>query len=151
MIIDTIDHLNRYAVPKAEAILNFIARQDCANLPDGEMLIEGHKLFVRIMSYQPKPAVENRFETHLCYADVQYLASGAEIIQISRSRNLTALTEYDIKEDHQFFEAPDEITDLIVQQGDFTVFYPNEAHRPACSYAGCNELVKKLVFKVKIN
>ena len=39
--------------PKTEAILKFIAEHDCANLPDGEMEIEGRELFVRIMSYVP--------------------------------------------------------------------------------------------------
>ena len=151
MIIDSIENLNRYALPKKDAILKFIAEHDCIHLPDGEIEIEGRQLFVRIMSYIPKPVAENRFETHQIYADLQYLVSGAEIMQTARMKDLTPLTDYDTKGDYRFFEASGVITDLIVQAGEFAVFYPNQAHRPSCSYTGYNGLVKKLVFKIKIN
>ena len=151
MITDNIDHLKRYAVPKTEAILKFIADHDCACLPDGEIEIEGRQLFVRIMSYTPKPAEENRFEIHRVYADVQYLVSGTEIMQTTRLKDSTRLTEYDPRGDYLFLKASGVTTDLIIQAGEFAVFYPNQAHRPSCSYEGYNGLVKKLVFKVKIN
>ncbi|MBF0571501.1 MAG: YhcH/YjgK/YiaL family protein [Candidatus Omnitrophica bacterium] len=150
MITDSIGHLERYAVPKAGAILKFIAGHNCANLPDGEMEIEGRQLFVRIMSYTPKPAQENHFETHLLYTDVQYIVSGAEIMQTARAKDLTPLTDYDTQGDYQFFKVSGGTTsDLIVQADEFAVFYPTEAHRPSCFYEGYKGLVKKLVFKVK--
>jgi YhcH/YjgK/YiaL family protein len=139
------------AMPKSEVILKFIAGHDCARLPDGEMEIQGRDLFVRIMSYTPKPAAENRFETHRVYADVQYVVSGKELMQTAGPNDLTPLTDYDNKGDHQFFKASGATTDLIVQAGEFAVFYPNQAHRPSCSYDGYKGPVKKLVFKVKIN
>ena len=151
MITDSIENLNRYAVPQSEAILEFIAEHDCIHLPDGEVEIQGRQLFVRIMSYVPKLAAENRFETHQIYADLQYLVSGAEIMQTARMKDLTPLTDYDTKGDYRFFEASGGTTDLIVQVGEFAVFYPNQAHRPSCSYKGYSGLVRKLVFKVKIN
>ena len=151
MITDRIDQLTRYALPKAEQILKFIADHDCAHLPDGEIEISGRELFVRVMSYVPKPATENRFEIHRIHADVQYIVSGAEIMQTARLKDLAPLTEYDPKGDYQFFKPSAAISDLIVHAGEFTVFYPNQAHRPSCLYEGHNRLVKKLVFKVKIN
>jgi YhcH/YjgK/YiaL family protein len=151
MITDDINHLKRYAIPKSEAILKFIADHDCAHLPDGETVIQGRDLFVRIMSYTPKPAAENRFETHHIYADVQYLVSGSELMQTARMKDLVPLTDYDNKGDCHFFKATGATNDFIVQAGEFAVFYPTEAHRPSCSYEGYKGLVKKLVFKVKIN
>lgn len=151
MITDNIDQLKRYAVPKTESILKFIADHDCFNLPDGEIEIEGRQLFVRIMSYVPKLSQENRFETHREYADLQYVVSGAEIMQTARLKDLTPSTEYDNKGDYQFFKVSGGISDLIVQAGEFAVFYPNQPHRPSCFYEGYNGRVKKLVFKIKIN
>lgn len=151
MITDSIDHLRRYAVPKSDAILKFIAVHDCAQLPDGEMEIQGRQLFVRIMSYVPKPAAENRFEIHRIYADVQYLVSGAEMMQTARMKDLLSLTDYDPKGDYHFFKATGATTDLIVQAGEFAVFYPDQPHRPSCFYEGYKGMVKKLVFKIKIN
>jgi len=150
MITDKIEHLHRYSVPKTDAILKFIAEHDCAHLPDGEMEIQGRELFVRIMSYTPKPASENRFEIHRIHADVQYLVSGAEIMQTARMKDLSPLSDYDPKGDYHFFKALGVVSDLIVQAGEFAVFYPNQAHRPSCAYEGYKGLVKKLVFKVKI-
>ncbi len=150
MILDNIQQLKRYQVPQTEAILKFIATHDCVNLPDGEMEIDGRNLFVRIMSYAPKPADQNRFETHRINADLQYVAQGIELMQIVPSDALTPATDYDAKGDYQFYTAEKNITDLVVRQGEFTVFYPGEAHRPSCLYQNNKGLVKKLVFKIKI-
>ena len=151
MITDNIDQLKRYAVPKADTILKFIAEHDCTQLPDGEIEIQGRELFVRVMSYIPRTAAENRFEIHHVYADVQYVASGAEIMQIARLKDLTPLAEYDKKGDYHFFKSSGATSDVIVQAGEFAVFYPDQAHRPSCAYEGYKGLVKKLVFKVQIN
>lgn len=152
MITDSIKNLRRYSLPNTDEILKFIAEHDCANLPDGEMEINGRQLFVRIMSYMPKPASENRFEIHRNYADVQYAVTGSELIQTARVKDLTPLTDYDHQGDYQFFKTFDKaIIDLIIHSGEFVVFYPQEAHRPSCAYEGFRGLVKKLIFKVKIN
>lgn len=152
MITDSMDHLRRYALPYTGEILEFIAEHDCVKLPDGEMEIKGRQLFVRMMSYQPKRALDNRFEIHRIYADVQYIVSGEELMQTSRVKDLLSLTDYDPSGDYQFFKTNgDAITDLIVRSGEFAVFYPQEAHRPSCLYEGYKGLVRKLVFKIKIN
>jgi biofilm protein TabA len=151
MICDSIDHLERYAVPKSGAILKFILEHDCLHLPDGELEIEGRELFVRIMTYVPKPAAENTFEAHRRYADVQYLVSGAEVMQTARMKDLTPVSDYDPTGDYHFFKVFGAVSDVVVQEGEFAVFYPEQAHRPSCSYAGHKGPVKKLVFKVKVN
>ena len=151
MITDNIQHLMRYGLPKTEAILKFIADHDCIHLPDGEIAIEGRQLFVRIMSYTPKPASENKFEAHRIYADLQYMAQGAEIMQTARMDDLVPLTEYDPAGDHLFFKTSAATSYFIVKAGEFSVFYPNQAHRPSCAYEAYKGPVKKLVFKIKIN
>ena len=150
MINDKIEHLKRYAVPHGEAFLKFIAGHDCAGLPDGEIAIEGRDLFVKIMSYHTKAAHENKFEIHQQYADIQYIAAGAEIMQTARLNDLETLTAYDPQGDYQFFKYAGPASDLIVKAGEFTVFYPLEPHRTTCAYEGFKGIVKKLVFKVKI-
>jgi len=151
MITDSIDHLKRYAVPKTEAILRFIAEHDCMNLPDGEIEIQGRELFVRVMSYVPKAPEENSFEVHRIYADVQYVVAGVEIMQIACMKDLSILTDYEPQGDYQFFKSTGLSTDLIIGAGEFAVFYPDQPHRPSCIQEGFTGLVKKLVFKVKIN
>jgi len=151
MITDKIDLLMRYAVPQSEAILKFMAKHDCSQLPDGEMEIEGRELFVRIMSYTPKPSSENRFETHQVYADLQYVVSGAEIMQTARLGDLTPSTDYDKVGDYRFYQQTGFVNSIVVGQGEFAVFYPQEAHRPSCLFEAYHGIVKKMVFKIKIN
>ncbi|MDE1921368.1 MAG: YhcH/YjgK/YiaL family protein [Candidatus Omnitrophica bacterium] len=150
MIFDSISQLKRYAVPCSEAILKFIAGHECSLLPDGEIEIQGHKLFVRIMSYVPKAAAENRFETHRIHADVQYVVSGSEIMQTAGLKDLAPLTDYDAQGDYQFFKPAGAVNEFVVGTGEFAVFYPNEPHRPSCSCEDHQGPVKKLVFKVRI-
>ena len=150
MIFDRIKNLNKYSIPKVQAILAFIAANDCAGLPDGEIAIEGKDLFVRVMTYGPKAAAENKFETHQVHADVQYIARGIELVQVARPEDLTPLTDYDVKSDYRFYKADKRITDLVVKEGEFTVFYPGEPHRPSCLYQNEQGKVKKLVFKIRM-
>ncbi|MBF0510714.1 MAG: YhcH/YjgK/YiaL family protein [Candidatus Omnitrophica bacterium] len=152
MIIDTIDNLNRYAIPHLKAIVQFIEEHDCALLPEGEIEINARELFVRVMNYVPKNAVENRFETHQVYADLQYMVQGMEIMQTTRIKNLIPLTEYDDPGDSRFYKLFDNaaFTDLVMAPGEFAIFFPHEPHRPACLYEGYQGLVKKLIFKIKL-
>ena len=150
MIYDRIESLKKYSVPKADAILDFIAKNDCVNFPDGEHEIDGRNLFVRVMTYEPKPAQENKFETHQVHADLQYIARGIELMQVALPEDLTPITDYDPKTDFRFYTAGKGISDFVVQAGEFTVFYPGTPHRPSCLYKDNKEQVKKLVFKIRM-
>ena len=157
MILDDFNNLKRYSIPQIEKILNFISKNNCLLLPNEQIDIDGERLFVRVMEYIPKPANENKFETHRIYADLQYDVSGIELMQTAPTQSLTSLGAYNPKEgDYEFFELCRGLinqtpTDLVVRTGDFTVFYPGEAHRPSCLYKNFSEMIKKLVFKIKIN
>lgn len=151
MVVDTLDQLARYNVPYIEEILRYLKQNDSMKVPDGEHEIKGRELFVRVSYHEPKPAQENKFEAHQVHADVQYVAQGVELMQIAPADKVKILTPYDAKGDYQFFTAEEFITDLVVRQGQFALFYPGEIHRPSCLYKPGLGKVKKLVFKIKIN
>jgi biofilm protein TabA len=131
-------------------ILQFLKEHDAAALPVTELEIMGRDLFVRPSEYLTRAPAEGRFETHEVYADLQYIVSGAEIMQVVPSDRLTPVTPYDAKTDFRFFTADQDITDLIVRAGEFTVFFPGEAHKPMCQRGEGPEFVKKLVFKIRM-
>jgi biofilm protein TabA len=151
MIFDQFCNVKRYNIPKIDKILDFVAQHDCLVLPNGQINIDSDNLFVKVMEYQPRPAVENRFETHRVYADLQYVVSGIELMQVAPAQVLTSLGKYDSKGDYEFFKADEKISDLVVKAGDFTVYFPTEAHRPSCLFQNFSQIVKKLVFKIKVN
>lgn len=150
MIYDHLSALSRYTFPFREEILNYLKNTDLKTLSLGQHDILGDQLFVRVMQYEPKLAKDNQFETHRRYADLQYVAEGYELMQWAPEQSLKASTAYDDKGDYQFYHANDAIADFPVYAGQFTIFYPGEAHRPACQYGDKPVQVKKLVFKIKI-
>jgi len=150
MILDRIENLKLYTqIPYIKDIVKFIKERDSKALLVGEIPIKGRDLFVRVAEYETQPALTRRFESHRVYADVQYIVSGVECMGFSTENNLSPLTEYDEKEDIQFFESPKCFSPLIVSQKEFVVFLPHELHQPGCIYQKPS-LVKKLVFKVRI-
>ena len=150
MIIDHIKNLSRYNLPHKDAIIDFLKRQDPMTIPDGEHEILGRDLFVRVMSYEPKPANENRFEAHRIYADLQLVVGGCELMQTAPADQLVPMTEYDTQKEYQFFEAKGFINDSVIRSNEFAIFFPGEAHRPSCRYQDQESKVKKLVFKIKV-
>jgi biofilm protein TabA len=151
MIFDQVGHLHQYShIPWIEDVVGFLSRSALMDLKDPEVAIRGRDLFVRIMRYQPKPAEQNKFETHRQYADIQVMVKGKEIMQFARPQDLVPLTEYDANNDYRFFTVDKNVSDLVVNAGEFVVFFPGEPHRPSCrcnDYGGEN---LKFVFKVRM-
>lgn len=151
MIHDHVDNFSRYSLPGAGLILEFLRTNPVHAWPLVEHAINGRELFVRPAAYSTRLPEEGRFEVHQLYMDVQYVISGVERMQSVPADALLPATAYDPVADIQFFTADHGITDVCVKPGEFVVYFPGEAHRPMCQRGSVPELVKKLVFKIKIS
>ena len=151
MIFDDIKNLKNYAdIPQLDVILKFLQENDVLKLPEGDIEIKGKNLYVKVLRYIPKDADENNFETHKIYTDVQMIINGEEKMQVVNSKYLQEITEYNKESDFQFFSAQKYISDIIVRRNEFVVFFPEEPHKPGCSYQQKKDKpILKLVFKVK--
>ena len=151
MIFDQLSELGRYShIPFLEDVRQFLGRPDLLELTEPEIPVRDRDVFVRVIRYHPKPADQNKFETHRVHADIQVILKGKEIMQTARTQDLKPATDYDNSNDYQFFTVDKDISDLVVNAGDFVVFFPGEGHRPSClcdDYAGEN---LKLVFKIRM-
>ncbi len=150
MIFDHIRNLPRYAFPQAQEIAAFLSANDPLKVPVGEVEIQGRELFVRPMEYETKASSEGKFETHRLYADLQFVADGAEVMQMALPEGLAPVSGYDAAGDYQFFRSEGKISEIDVPAGHFAFFYPGEAHRPCCHSGGKAGKVKKLVFKIRM-
>lgn len=151
MIHDFIGNLTRYSqIPFLKYIERFIAEQDCANIRNGEIEILGRDLFVRIADYETGSAAAKQFEAHTVYADFQFIASGAERMDVSLEKMPQPVTPYDEKTDIRFFKDPIEISSLLVSAGQFAFFFPGQLHKPGCDLGGVPQKIKKLVFKIRM-
>ena len=123
--------------------------QHAAGLEDGRHEIAGDQVYALMITHQPKPVPECRFETHQRYADVVYLVSGSEMIGYAPAESLEPEGTYDAEKDLAFYGQPEFFTPVLLKAGMVAVFYPEDGHMPGCIYER-EEVVKKIVVKVRV-
>jgi YhcH/YjgK/YiaL family protein len=150
MIVDQLKNWRRYgALEELRPAFEFLELHAETLLPEGRTEIEGDRLFALPQSYVPKPVAGARFEAHRRYADVQYVAAGAEMIGWAPVDLLETETPYDPGEDIAFYAQPAPYTPVALPAGSFAVFYPEDAHMPGCRL-DADDPVRKIVVKVAL-
>lgn len=148
MIVDELKNWRRYgALGELRPAFEFLERHAGETLPEGRIEIDGERLFALPQTYPPRPAEGGRFESHRRYADVQYIASGAEMIGYAPTEGLRVETPYDAEKDIAFHAPPARFTPMALPAGSFAVFYPEDAHMPCCRL-DTDEPIRKIVVKV---
>lgn len=113
----------------------------------GTHQIQGDQMFASVQEYETVGRDQARFESHREHVDLQYTIQGEEGIDwIPRS-----LLEPNgpFAKDVQFWLPPAGIYSTVVNTaGRFSIFYPEDAHRPKVRVA--SERVRKLVIKVNV-
>ena len=116
--------------------------------PDGRYDIDGDNLFALVQSYDTVPPADKKFESHRDYLDIQYVATGHEIIHYAPLRDLQPVTAYDNQKDFLLYGDPEKATPLNFSPGQFAIFYPQDGHKPGCMNGG-RVAIKKVVIKVR--
>lgn len=102
-----------------------------------------------ISEYTTKPENENGYEAHRQFIDIQYLISGKERIKCLPLEYLKETKAYSAENDAAFYEENGvKPSDLLLGNGYFTIFFPQDAHMPCLSVEAPSK-VKKVVIKVK--
>lgn len=128
---------------------NFLKREDLAELPVGQILLDGQNVIANVQQYETAKAEDLKFEAHNRYFDIQYVISGQEYIGMADRNKLTSCGEFDDKNDVIFYQDPEISGNVLLLAGDFAVIAPEEAHKPRCA-AGKPVSVKKIVLKVLV-
>ena len=72
---------NDYLSERFRKAYAFLARPDLCDLPLGRNEIDGDEVYANVLEYDTVPAAEKELEAHHDYYDVQYVASGEEMLQ----------------------------------------------------------------------
>ncbi|MBQ3345487.1 MAG: YhcH/YjgK/YiaL family protein [Synergistaceae bacterium] len=136
-----------YLAPKFMAGLKWLSETDIASLPDGKHPLPDSDLVADIQTYTSKPAKECRFESHHEHFDIQYVAEGREYFGVCPVNGLK-VTEAHPERDTYFYDEPETSGCVLLNQGDFIIVIPEEAHMPKCAVKD-PEKVRKVVIKVK--
>ncbi|NMC41573.1 MAG: DUF386 domain-containing protein [Bacteroidales bacterium] len=113
--------------------------------------LDGNNLYVLVSEYQTKDENEAKFEAHRRYADIQYVAKGSEIIQITPLAMRDTITqEYDATRDIEFFTVKEHAS-YNADPGRFFVFFPGDAHKPGLRTGPEPQPVRKIVVKLLLD
>lgn len=127
----------------------FLKKAAEENLPAGRYDIDGDRVFAFIQEYTTKAEHESAFEAHKNYIDIQCILKGTEVMYVKDTAELKVKTEYSPEKDIMFFEDYERASKLILQSGEYGVFFPWDAHKPGLCLDGVPGEVKKVVVKVR--
>jgi len=146
MIMDQLSNASLYdgVHPRLKKGFNFLLDNDLQALPVGKYEIEDDKVFVMIQEYETKLIEDCRLESHYLYTDIQYVIKGEERM-VYTNKEETELVEAQQENDVMFLKG--EGNHLIVKEGSFAVFMPQDAHMPGVC-VNQPQVVKKAVVKV---
>jgi len=147
MIMDSIARGTAYAAlhTRFAKAFEFLCGQDLTALADGRYELDGDRLFVLVMTGDGRGRDGAKFEAHRRYIDVQAVITGADTMGWSPLAACRRSLGFDESKDAGFF-ADTPASWVVVPQGCFAIFWPEDAHAPL---AGTGS-VKKAVVKVSV-
>lgn len=118
------------------------------NKPAGKYTKEGEDWFYIISEGMTTEPTHNHAEFHKEYGDIQMVIQGIEMIEFSNLRpNKEEINTHETAPDLFFIPAHQTQSKVILNEGDYAVFYPGEIHKPMCNTADGSHHVKKVVVK----
>ena len=129
---------------------NFLKSTDPEKLELKRYDLDGDNLYATVSEYLTKNEEDARYEAHQKYIDIQYVASGKEMIGVAPvSQKQNVLEPYDPAKDVEFMTVGNGVN-LKATPERFFIFFPENLHRPGLK-DGLNAPVRKVVVKVRID
>lgn len=152
MILDNIKNIQGYEGCGFDSrkVLDFVERAGKEKLPEGRYELDGDNLFAMIQVYETKEREECLYEAHRLYGDIQYMLEGSEMIYGACTDSLQVVEDRTPQADILFYDRAEEEAALTVKEGYFAIFMPQDGHMPCCTN-GRKQMVKKIVFKFRVN
>lgn len=148
MVFDKLENQDIYKKmhPRFEKAFDFLNSTNLLEAELGKHEIDGTNIFAIIMEYTTQEETECKAETHKKYIDIQYMVKGEEFVGLKTLHDEIATTPYNEKGDFMFYTLPS-LPKLILKQGHFGIFYPDDIHLTMCKI---NEptVLRKVVIKV---
>jgi YhcH/YjgK/YiaL family protein len=144
---------------KAFAWLSGQGKEGLAALAEGRIAIDGEDVYALVQAYETEAREKRSYETHRRYADIQVVLAGRETIvyrqagQETAGRGtgpapLEATSDYNEVKDMAGWRLDGGI-DVVLEAGEFAVFFPQDAHAPKVA-SPTPSPVRKVVVKVRV-
>ncbi|MDR1418707.1 MAG: YhcH/YjgK/YiaL family protein [Endomicrobium sp.] len=146
MIIDDLKNINCYFAfnPIIKEASSFI-KTNLFTFEERQYDINEY-MFAVVETSLPKPISEQKLEIHKKYVDLQYVIEGYDVIGWKNLINCNQVYKnYQLSKDIGFYnDNPD--FNILLNQGSFAVFFPQNAHASLCSKLP----VKKCIVKIAV-
>lgn len=147
MIVGNIHHLQSWLAESLREAIEYVKDHVTEATPLGKHDIDGNNLFYLISEDSTEPLTDRRAEYHARYLDIQIVLKGQEGMTFSVLPAGTPDIDWLADKDIAFLAAGGQEKTVILNEGDFVVFYPGEVHKPLCA-VGAPAKVRKAVVKM---
>lgn len=129
--------------------IKYIDNLDKTNLKCGRYEVNDW-FYYTVQYYHTKIKDECVLESHKKYVDIQWIAKGCEIIEVSDIAELKLRTKYSEKEDIMYWNKRSRMMQVKMIEESYIVSYPSDAHMGCICCDELNRDVVKIVGKVKV-
>lgn len=149
MIINKLSNAEQYygVSQRIEKALKYLKNTDLAKLEIGKYEIDGKNILAVVSEYETKDIEKGKWEAHKNHIDIQFVVSGKEKMGYAYINEMKANSEYNEVKDVIFLKGEGDM--LLVNEGTFAIFAPEDAHMPGIN-AGNSQHVKKVVVKILV-
>jgi len=127
-----------------DAAFAFLKNVNLEELKPGKYPIIGEQVFASITEAPSHNKEDVKWESHKNYVDLQYIIRGKELIGVADTSKAVITKPYTV--DMINYNAEGKY--YTGEQGEFFLFFPNNAHRPTIKIDGF-DVVKKIVIKIQ--
>ena len=149
MIVGNIHHLQSWLPEELRQAIEYIKANVTEATEKGKHEIDGSRLVYLISEDMTEPFEKRRAEYHARYLDIQIVLKGQEGMTFSVLPAGKPDTDWLADKDIAFLAEGEQEKTLILNEGDFVVFYPQEVHKPLCA-VGTPAPVRKAVVKLLV-
>ncbi len=141
------DNFSEYPKAIQEAIA-YLKENDFVNMEPGVYEIQGKDMYAQVFDAETGTVEEKRPESHEKYLDIQFLASGEEMLGFTPNTGKYEVEEFIEERDLIFYKKVENEGFIYATPGCFCVFFPFDIHRPALKVTSPMN-IRKVVVKVK--
>lgn len=132
-----------------QAVAEWLKQTDFEVLPLGRNEI-GEGAYANVAEYETK--LQNVYELHRRYIDVQLLGHGEENVFVAPKENgREQQGEFNEEGDFVLFADADNARCLVVSPSSYQLFFPSDAHKPCMAVDGKPQPVRKICVKVPVS
>jgi len=146
MILDKIENIDLYSgiSENIKNAIEYLKQTDFSKKEIGKHEVDDNMFYI-VNEYETQD-FNGILEAHKTYIDLQYILEGSEIIQFESLEKQKIKKAYNSKDDYAFYFSNNP-TQLILEEGNFAIFFPNDLHVPGIKNRETKN-IRKVVFKI---